>query len=295
MRSRYFFTFTSGLIAGLEVVGAVDDHVEVLQDLEDVVRGHALAILLDLHVGVEADDGLLGAVDLGHAHALGRVQDLALQVRRIDHVVIDDADRADAGRGQVQRRRRAQATGADAQHPGLEQLDLALDPDLGQHGVPRVAELLVLGHHHRDVEGIAVALPRREAAGHRLHLGVAELAQRACGQGRARAARAVQDHRLVAIGYGLFDAQLQIPARDPRGPRDVPLHVLILLAHVDDGLAATPLILEKLDATGVYLFDFTLDSLEIILEGGHRVSLPDHAGYAEPCRSPVGCSDGNYP
>src|SRR5688572_7321684 len=41
-------------VAGLEVVGAVDDDVEVLDDLEDVVRGQARLELLDLEVGVQA-------------------------------------------------------------------------------------------------------------------------------------------------------------------------------------------------------------------------------------------------
>ena len=42
-----------------------------------------------------------------HADPGRRVGDLALQVRQIDLVVINDADRADARRRQVQQQRRA--------------------------------------------------------------------------------------------------------------------------------------------------------------------------------------------
>ena len=59
----------------------------------------------------------------------GAVQDLALQVAEVDGVEVDDADGADAGRGQVHRHRRAEPAGADAQHLGGLQLLLPLHPD----------------------------------------------------------------------------------------------------------------------------------------------------------------------
>ena len=59
----------------------------------------------DVDVGVEHRQRLLGRVDLAIADAVDVVQDLALQVRRVDLVHVDDADRADAGRGEVERRR----------------------------------------------------------------------------------------------------------------------------------------------------------------------------------------------
>ena len=65
---------------------------------------------------------------------------LALQVGRIHHVVIDQADAPDAGRGQVQRHRRAQPAGADHQHGGGLQLALPFQPDLGDQQVARVAQ-----------------------------------------------------------------------------------------------------------------------------------------------------------
>ena len=51
----------------------------------------------------------------------------------------------DAGRGQVERGRRAEAAGAEQQHLGVEQLRLALVADLGQQQVALVAVALVRG------------------------------------------------------------------------------------------------------------------------------------------------------
>ena len=89
--------------------------------------------------GLSAVERLLRRVDLAVADAVEVVEDLALQVRGVDLVHVDDADRADAGRGEVQRGRRAEAAGAEQEHLGVEQLGLALDADLGQQEVALVA------------------------------------------------------------------------------------------------------------------------------------------------------------
>ena len=78
------------------------------------------------------------------------MDDLALQVGDVDDVVVDDAERADAGGGEVERGRRAQAAGAEQQDLGVEQLPLALDADLGQQEVARVALALLGGERARD-------------------------------------------------------------------------------------------------------------------------------------------------
>ena len=58
-----------------------------------------------LDVGVERVDGDPCRLDFRHADAIVAVQDLPLQVREIDDVVIDDAERADPGGGEIQGRR----------------------------------------------------------------------------------------------------------------------------------------------------------------------------------------------
>jgi len=67
------------------------------------------------------------------------VDDLALQVRLVDHVEVDDAQRADTGRGQVHQRGRAEAAGADAQHLGVLQAALADLAYVRDDQVPGVA------------------------------------------------------------------------------------------------------------------------------------------------------------
>ena len=55
----------------------------------------------------------------------------ALEIGKVDLVVVDDAERAHPGGGQVKGGGGAQAAGAEQQDLGLEQLLLALDADLG--------------------------------------------------------------------------------------------------------------------------------------------------------------------
>ena len=130
-------------IAGGEVVDAVDDHVVALDDLHDVGGVDPGLVLDHVDVGVERVDRLLRRVDLGDADALGVVDHLALQVGEVDHVVVDDPERAHASRREVQRGRRAESAGAEQEHLGVEQLPLALGADLGDQQVAGVAVALL--------------------------------------------------------------------------------------------------------------------------------------------------------
>src|SRR5690606_11235546 len=161
------------------------------------------------------------------------VQYLALEVGLVDHVVVDDADRADARGREVQARGRAEPARTEQQHLGVEQLALPDLADLGQHDVPAVALDLLGRQHARPLEWKAGVLPRTEAAGHRGHLLVAQLAQRARAEGRAGPTRAVDDDLVVAIGDQIFDLQLEKSSWDPLGRRDEALLVLVALADVD--------------------------------------------------------------
>jgi hypothetical protein len=59
------------------------------------------------------------------------VRDLALEIRGVDDVVVDDAEPADTGRGEVEARRATEAAGADQEYPRLQQLELTLDATSG--------------------------------------------------------------------------------------------------------------------------------------------------------------------
>ena len=86
-------------VAGREVVRSVDDHVVRADDIEDVVRPEAHVVGDDVDVGIHGRQGLLRRVDLALADAVEVVEDLALEVRRVDDVHVDDADRAHPGGG----------------------------------------------------------------------------------------------------------------------------------------------------------------------------------------------------
>ena len=228
-------------VARREVVEAVDDHVVPLDDLHDVVGAEPDGVLLDLHVRVDLVDRDLGGVDLRHADAVVRVRDLALQVREVDHVVVDDPERADARGGEVERRRRAEPARAEQEHLGVEQLHLPLEPDLGDQQVARVALALLGGERARNVDVVAAVLPERDAAAHRRDVLVAEqLLKRVGGERRAAARGAVEDHALRAVvADGALDARLQMAARHVDGARQMRLLELVLLAHVDDHRAVS--------------------------------------------------------
>src|SRR6185295_17145501 len=95
-------------VARREVVASVDHHVDSLEDAEDVLAGEALVERLHRDAGIERVEGLLRAVDLRRSDAIGGVNDLALQVGLVDDIAVDDAERAYAGRREIERRRRAQ-------------------------------------------------------------------------------------------------------------------------------------------------------------------------------------------
>ncbi len=175
---------------------------------------------------------------------------LALQVGGVDDVVVDEADRADPGRGEVERGRRAEPAGAEQQHLGVEHLQLAVDPDLGQQRVARVAVALLGGHPVGGDHRQPLLLPGEDAAGHRGDVVVAErfhLLGRLVG---AVAAAAVEDRAGRFVGRRGGDLVAKQPRRHQLAVLEVGLLVLVRLARVDqDDVAALDLLrgLERLD------------------------------------------------
>jgi hypothetical protein len=132
-------------VAGLEVVSAVSDDVEVADDLHRVGAGEHGVVLHDGHEGVERLQLLFGRVELGPAYIFGAVNDLALQIAEVDHVEVDEAQSADARGGEVKGEGRAEASGAHAEHFGGFELLLALHAHFGEDKVAGVALDLVVG------------------------------------------------------------------------------------------------------------------------------------------------------
>ena len=229
-------------------------------------------VLLDLHVRVDVVDRDLGRVDLRHADAVVRVGDLALQVRQVDHVVVDEADRADPRRRQVERRGRAEPAGAEQQHLRVEELHLPLEPDLRDEHVARVALALLRGERARDLDLVAAVLPERDAAAHGRDVLVAEqVLERLGGEGGAVARGAVEDHALRAVAHGALDAGLEVGARHVQGTRQMRLLELVLLAHVDDH-GPVAVLRQLVDLLGVHLLDLLLDPAQQFRATCHRVN-----------------------
>ena len=211
-------------VARREVVGAVDDHVPALvEDRVDVLGREPLVVGDDVHVRVEAVDALAGRLDLRAPERLGRVQHLALQVRVVDVVGVDDAERPDAGGRQVERGRGAEPAGADEQHAAVEQALLALLADLRDQQVAAVAADLVAVERARDDGRVAGLLPGDDPALDVDRLRVAKRLERPGRTERALAAAAVEEHGAAPVGRDGCD---RAPRRWPAGrawrPRDVP-------------------------------------------------------------------------
>ena len=132
-------------VARLEVVRAVGDDVVVAKDIERVRAGQHHVVLDDLCAGVERGQFVGGGVDLQSADIGRRVNDLPLQIAFVDNVEVDQPERADTGRGQIERERRTQPSRANAEHScGLELL-LTLDPDFRKDQVARIAGIVAGG------------------------------------------------------------------------------------------------------------------------------------------------------
>src|SRR5205807_10442078 len=103
-----------------------------------------------------------GRVRLGHADPVDGVDHLPLQIADVDDVEVDQPDSADPGGGQIEGGGGAEATGADEEHPGVEELALSLLADLGDQQMAAVPLFLLRAQGAGDDEGMVVRLPGAE-------------------------------------------------------------------------------------------------------------------------------------
>ena len=132
-------------VAGREVVGAVDDQVVLAKISMTLSLSSAVSCTTTLTRGLisamlSRADSRLGPADVGLA-----VDDLALQVGLVDDVEVDDAERADAGRGQVHQGRRAQPPAPTQSTLAFLSRFCPVIADVRDDQVPRVAPDLVDG------------------------------------------------------------------------------------------------------------------------------------------------------
>ena len=107
-------------------------------------------------VRVECEDLPGGAVDFLSADIGRGMNDLTLQIGQRHDVVVNRAERADAGRGEIHQRGRTETAGADHQHGGFLQRGLAGAADLAQHDVAGVA-FEFLGTQHGQALSFFIA------------------------------------------------------------------------------------------------------------------------------------------
>src|SRR5581483_8413681 len=142
-------------VARGEIVGAVNDHVVLPEELKRVGAAKPGVVTDDVNEWVNRLELVFGGVELLAANVGGGVDDLPLQVGVVDDVEIDDTERTHACSAEIKRERRAEAAGSDAEHlRGLE-LELALHADLGHDQVARVAKDLVVGERNRLGRGLS--------------------------------------------------------------------------------------------------------------------------------------------
>ena len=140
--------------AGGEIVGAVADQVVGPDQRQGIGGGEPGLVGLHRHQRIDRPRGGGGVVDLGLADPGGGMGDLALQVGEIEQIVVNQADGADPGRGQIEQQRAAEPAGADDQHPGLTQFGLSDAADLGEQDMAGIAPDLVrieIEVHARDM------------------------------------------------------------------------------------------------------------------------------------------------
>jgi hypothetical protein len=221
-------------ISGGEVVAAVDDDVVSREDVEGVGCGQALAERDQLHIRIEGGERFPGRLDLGHAQAIDVVEHLALEVGGIHHVRVDDPQRPDPGRGQIEGGGRPQAAGPDQKNRGPQEGGLAGLSDLREEDVAAVSGPLFGGHSPRWRPWSAFSLPSTEAPRHRMDVAVSHRTQCVGSQGAATAATAEEDDLGLWIGDCPGNGALERAAGEKEGPGEGALGVLVTLANVDD-------------------------------------------------------------
>ena len=131
-------------VPGREIVRAIQDDIAARDKLFELLPLEFSRKNLNIDFGIERREGLLRLVDFPRADGIRAVEDLALQVREIDLVGIGEGQSPDARSGEVERRRTAEAAGADDQRARRPQPLLSFDPDLGKKDVAAIAEELLV-------------------------------------------------------------------------------------------------------------------------------------------------------
>ena len=125
-----------------EIIRAVDDDVVTRDQILRVLAREPAIVQFDVDMRVRVAQTIVGGFQFAATNVFRAVQNLPVQVRKIDLVRIDQSDRADSGRRQIKRGGGTESAGANAQNARRFQSALSLDADLRENEMARVTREL---------------------------------------------------------------------------------------------------------------------------------------------------------
>ena len=131
-----------------EVVGSINDKIVILDEVHDVFAGDERVVRNHLDIWVHRFHRFLGGLHLGLTHVLCSMDNLALQIGKVNDVCIGNADGANACGGEVHSDRSAEATCANDKHLGVQKLLLALCTHFLEDDVAGIAFKLFVSKSH---------------------------------------------------------------------------------------------------------------------------------------------------
>src|SRR5437870_8115946 len=122
----------------LEIVRAIDDDVDAIQDLPDRRRMDVPRDRFDLDLGVHGAEAFGSGLGLRPVDVAFRVQQLPLEIREFDDIPVDESTMPHAGPGEKVGRNAPEGPQSHHDGSGTRELALALDADLRKDFLPTV-------------------------------------------------------------------------------------------------------------------------------------------------------------
>ena len=119
-------------MARREVVGAIEYDVVRLQQVRGIRGGEPDVVRLDGNMGIDGAQRFRRRFDFCAADVRGGMDDLPVQVGRLDGVGIGKPDPADSGGGKVDRGGRTESPDSNQKDGGFLELLLPARADLGK-------------------------------------------------------------------------------------------------------------------------------------------------------------------
>ena len=132
---------------GLEGIGPIDDQVVPRHQPAGIRGSEILHHRVELDGWVERVEPIVGGLNLEPALIAVLIEDLPVEVRGFDPLVVEQSDAADARGREVERDRRTERAQSHNQDRGVLQPALPRRVDLGQNPLPLMADV-----HHRAAD-----------------------------------------------------------------------------------------------------------------------------------------------